>query len=135
MSPDSYKRKVANEITKFYREAPNSYVDIINKETKDIINKMGIGDKVHTLYEREAFLTVKDHKEDFRSCLSFHVINPAKMALGVISRVIIIQNVCDLLRVATQVYQWQGTDECITWFNNINDKNDLILIKYDICDF
>lgn len=101
MSPGSYKRKFANEITKFYREAPNSYVDIINKEAKDIVNKMGIGDKVHTLYEREAFLTLKDHKEDFRSCLSFHPINPDKMALGVISHVIIIQKVCDLLRIAT----------------------------------
>lgn len=41
----------------------------------------------------------------------------------------------DFLRVATQVNKWQGTYECITWFNKINNKKDLVVIKYDICDF
>lgn len=28
-----------------------------------------------------------------------------------------------------------GTNECITWFNSINNKDELAFIKYDICNF
>lgn len=66
---------------------------------------MDIGDKVRTLYERKAFVTVKDHKEAVRSCLPFRLINITKTELRVISCVII-KNVCDLLGVTTQVNQW-----------------------------
>lgn len=53
--------------------------------------------------------------------------------LGAIRRVII-QNLCDSLRAATQVNQWKNTNECLDWFKNIKDKEKLVFIKYDICD-
>lgn len=46
---------------------------------------MDIGDKVRTLNEREAFITVKDHKKEVRSCLSFHLINTIKTISSVLS--------------------------------------------------
>lgn len=55
---------------------------------------------------------------------------------GAIRRVII-QNICDSLRAATQVNQWEKktTNECLDWFKNIKDKEKLVFIKYDIYDF
>lgn len=63
MNPDKYKKKLANEVTKFYKKTPHSYINSINNEAKEISNKMCIGDKICTLCEKEAFLMVKDHKE------------------------------------------------------------------------
>lgn len=86
--PSGYKRKVANEVTKFCMTASNPYIKIINKEAKDIINItniMDIGDKVRTLNERAAFLTLKGKKADFRSCPRFRLINHIKTELEVIS--------------------------------------------------
>lgn len=48
MSPDKYKKAVANEVIKFYNKSPGSYFNSINDEAKNISNKMNIGDKVRT---------------------------------------------------------------------------------------
>lgn len=60
---------------------------------------------------------------------SFRLNNPAKTELA------IIQNTCELLRVTTQANQCQGTNECVSWLNNLKSKDNLPFIKYDINDF
>lgn len=64
----------------------------------------------------------------------FQLNNPHKTELGIITHEII-QNICELLRVATQVNQCQGTNECVPWLNNLKSKDNLVFIKYDINDF
>lgn len=61
VSPNCYKRKLANEVTKSYKKAPSSYFNSINNEDQEISNKMCIYDKILTLCQNEEFLTVKDH--------------------------------------------------------------------------
>lgn len=78
MSPDKYKRKLVNEVIEFYKNALSSYTNCLNNEAKEISNKICIGDKIRTLCEKETFLTVKDHKEDFRSCPSFRLSHYSK---------------------------------------------------------
>ena len=38
------------------------------------------------MQESEAFLTVKDHKENFPNTLSFRLLNPSKSDIGKISK-------------------------------------------------
>lgn len=94
---------------------------------------MGIGDKMHKVCERVAFITVKDHTEDFRSFSSFRLINPTKTELSVISHVII-QNFCGMLRVARQVNQWKSLGNVLSGSRKLIKKNYLIFVKHDICD-
>lgn len=72
--PNSYKIKLVKEVTRFYKKVPSSYVNSINNEAKEISYKMCIGEKIRTLCEKEFLLTVKDQKEDLRSCPSFRLI-------------------------------------------------------------
>lgn len=65
MSSKTYKKKISKEVTKFYRKAPTSYIENINKEAKDITARLGVSEKVQTLYGNQVFLTTKDHKENF----------------------------------------------------------------------
>lgn len=94
------------------------------KKPKKFLIECVLEKKIRTLYEKETFLSVKDHEGDFWSCSSFRFIN-LMTECGVTSRVII-QYVCDLLRIITQINQCQGSHNTshgsiilkikITWF-------------------
>lgn len=60
---------IANEVMKFYNKAPSIDVNSINDKARNISNMLCISDKVCALYEKEAFLKVKEYKDDFH--LSF----------------------------------------------------------------
>lgn len=55
MSPKKYRKRITEEVTKFYKKAPISYVDNINTEAKEISTKFGISNKIRTIAERQAF--------------------------------------------------------------------------------
>ena len=54
------------------------YIDEIDSELKDISNNLGIGDKIEKMKKREAFISLKDHKENFENNPKCRLINPAK---------------------------------------------------------
>ena len=43
------------------------YIDEIDSELKDISNNLGIGYKIEKMKKREAFISLKDHKENFEN--------------------------------------------------------------------
>lgn len=65
MNPKAYKKKTSDEVTRFYRKVPTLHVKEINNEARDITAKMDISDKIQTISEKKAFLTVKDYKDNF----------------------------------------------------------------------
>lgn len=98
------------EVTKFYKKTPCQYIEKINGEVNNITAKMNIGDRVQQLYKKQAFLIVKDHKENFPNNPSFRLINPMQTEFRKIS-LKILQEMCGLLRITTQVNQWKGAGE------------------------
>ena len=42
-------------------------IDEIGSELKDISNNLGIGDKIEKMKKGEAFISLKDHKENFEN--------------------------------------------------------------------
>ena len=54
----------------------------INKVAKSIAEDIGISEKVEYLAKSTAFITLKDHKEDFSNNPKCRLINPAKPELG-----------------------------------------------------
>ena len=57
----------------------------INIEAKKIATKLKIDDRVQQFHEAEAFITVKDHKDNFPNFPTFRLINPSKSEIGKIS--------------------------------------------------
>ncbi len=50
----------------------------IDNELKHISNNLGIGDRIEQMEKREAFISLKDHKENFENNPKCRLINPAK---------------------------------------------------------
>ena len=69
----------------------------------------------------EAYITVKDHKEDFPHKPRFRVINPSKFELGKISKCIL-DNINKYIIEHIKVNQWKNSASLIEWFKAIKSK-------------
>ena len=69
-------------VTKVYNTTTRSKINRINVEATNIVTKLGIEDRVKQLSERNAYMTVKDHKEELPEKISFRLINPSKSEIG-----------------------------------------------------
>ena len=84
--------------------------------------------------KREAFITLKDHKANFRNNPTSRLINPCKSEIGKISKQIL-DRINTSIRESTPLQQWRNTKDAITWFNQIENKRTHSFITFDICDF
>ena len=70
-------------ITKTYKKIPTQTVLSIENRSKSIANKLNLTDRINTTAEREAFITLKDHKPNFENNPTCHLINPRKSEIGI----------------------------------------------------
>ena len=52
-------------MTKIYKRTSRSKINKINIEAKNIVIRLSIEDRLEPLSEGNAYITVKDHKEEF----------------------------------------------------------------------
>ena len=71
--------------TSYQKIKDDSILDDINKEAKKIAQNLKFADRIECFSHREAFTTLKDHKENFHNKPSYRLINPAKSELGEIA--------------------------------------------------
>ena len=64
--------------------------DDINEELRNISSNLYIGNRLHVMAETEAFISLKDHKDNFESNPKYRLINPAKTELGKESKIILV---------------------------------------------
>ena len=83
---------------------------------------------------KDAYITLKDHKEDFSRNLPCRLINPAKPEVGKISKAIL-DRVLSEIRPHLRINAWKNTTSVIDWFNNIHDKQRCSFTSFDIVDF
>ena len=70
--PTSEHNKLLKEnVTKTYLKAPEKLQNTINLEAKSIGTKLKLSDQIEKLAEAPAYITLKDHKENFRSVKLF----------------------------------------------------------------
>ena len=65
MSPEQYNKLLSENITKSYKSSSDDVYDSINEELRNICEHFSIGNRINTMTKKNAFVTVKDHKEDF----------------------------------------------------------------------
>ena len=73
-------------------------------------------------------MTLKDHKNNFRSNRTCRLINPSKNELGKVSKQLVekINSITEKL----QRNQWRNSEAVLKWFNNITDKNNRSFIEF-----
>ena len=79
-----------------------------------------------------AYITLKDHKDNFRSAHPCHLIN--KSEIGKISKSIL-ENINRNLPERLQVNQWRNSESVIKWFYSIENKSQCKFIQLDITEF
>ena len=105
MDAASYNKLLTENITKTYKLAQDDVIDDINHELKDIANDLKIGNRMEPMAETQAFISLKDHKEDFENHPKCRLINPAKSNLGKDSK-IILDKINIEIREQTCANQW-----------------------------
>ena len=81
--PTSEHNKLLKEnVTKTYKKAPEKLQKSVNLEAKSITTKLKLSVRIENLAVAPAYITLIDHKENFRSKPSCRLINPSKTKFG-----------------------------------------------------
>ena len=132
-APD-YQRLIKKAINQDYKKAPVNALNKINDEAEGIIKANNIKGKIPKYEQKEAFITIKDHKAGFPSTVSTRLINPSKTHLGKVAKAILDKINCSI-KSETDLIQWKNTQEVLTWFDGIHNKKRKCFIKFDIVNF
>ena len=133
--PTSEHNKLLKEnVIKIYKKAPEKLQKSINLEAKSIATNLKLSDRIEKLAEAPAYITLKDHKENFRSKSSCQLINPSKNEIGKIGKIALQKTNKKLLK-ELDFNQWGNTDDAIRWFRNIPNKSECKFIQLDIKEF
>ena len=133
-SKEIYVKKLEENITAEYKKAAPNETDIVNTKSAEIAKELKLDKRMHIYTTSEAFITLKDHKEEFSSRPTFRLINPAKTDVGKVAKQII-EEISTQLRKELNVQQWRSTKEVIDWFKNIEQKKSKVFYKFDIKSF
>ena len=112
MDKDTYKKYLRENVTKTYKKSNRNKVNKIIIEAKKIATKLKIDDRVQQFHEAEAFITVKDHKDNFPNFPTFQLINPSKPEISKISKSIL-DKINNALVEKSKVNQWKNSANTI----------------------
>ena len=131
---DSYKKLVDDNVTATYKLSSDSEVKKVNREAAKISKKLKIHERVDRYIESNAFVTIKDHKENFPGRVQCRLLNPAKSNIGKISKKILADAV-KKIKVKAEVNLWRNSTEVIDWFSKIQNKRNVSFLKFDVVQF
>ena len=90
--------------------------------------------RIEAQSENGAYITLKDHKEDFRDRPKCRLINPAKSQIGKISKQLL-EEINMKIRIKTGLQQWRSTAEVLSWFKALQHKRSIKFLQLDIVEF
>ena len=133
-----YKKLLHNNITQDYKLDTENKLADINKDIQKYASALEIEDRMECHSESNAFITIKDHKQEFPNSIKCRIIKPASNNLGKVSKRIldIANNKC---RDASGVNQWRSTQDVLKWFSDVHSanptKDKAKFLQFDICEF
>ena len=134
MDVEDYSQLIRRDINKEYKKGKENNVKDVTKGDKKIAEKLKLEDRIFSTSKREAFLTLKDHKENFVNNKPTRLINPTKSEIGKISKKIL-ESVRDAVKEKTNIMQWKNTVSVLQWFKTITEKQKYTFIQFDIVNF
>ena len=143
----------ADKTSNIYLVKPKKYIELLNKNVQNeykktsaayalskektelkLAEKLELNDRVHRSAQRDCFATLKDHKPGFRSNPQCRLLNPTKSELGKVAKQML-ERVNTELRAKTNLKQWRRTSQARDWFINLDSKQELTFIKFDVESF
>ena len=103
-------------------------------EAKHIATNLELSDRIECIAKSPSFVTLKDHKDNFRSNPTCRLINPSKNELGKVSKKLVENINCSIIE-KLKLNQWKNTDAVLSWFDNISEKRNCKFVQFDIKDF
>ena len=117
------------------KRGPQDLVTTYDKEDKAVAEELEIADRmIHKTEKREAFISYKDHGENFLNNPKCRLVNPTKSELGKVAK-IILENVVHQAKSKSGLNLWRNTQSVIEWFKGIPDKERQSFIKFDIVSY
>ncbi len=129
-----HDKLLMNSITTTYKKANDNNIHDINNEALNIATKLDLQDRAERMAERNAFITLKDHKDNFENNPTCRLINPAKSEIGRISKQIL-EKINTTIRTKTALNQWKNSLSVIDWYKKIQNKHQHTFIIFDIESF
>ncbi len=129
-----YNKLLDEAITKNYKKAHPASEKKITRDEKKIATKLDIDDRVEKTAERDAFIAVKDHKENFENNPKTRLLNPTKPELGKVSKVVL-ERLNNSIKNKSKLKLWRNTSEVIQWFKSIENKKQHAFLGFDVVEF
>ena len=123
-----------DNVTTAYKRSNEQTEHTTNLKAKEITDNLDLSDRIHVLAPKPAYVTLKDHKENFRTNPSCRLINPTKSEIGIIAKKLLDRINTDILR-ATKVNQWKNTTTVIDWFRRIQPRRNTTFLTFDVVSF
>ncbi len=134
LTREHYDQLLDHNVTQKYLKTNIFTYNDINTEARIIAHKLKVDSKLDILAKRNAFITVKDHKPDYKTNPKCRLLNPAKTELGLVSKYTL-SRVNAEVRTKTKLRQWVNSHTTIDWFNAIDNKHRHRFTEFDIIDF
>ena len=131
---ESYEKLLHDNITQRYKKAPVNTKRKIDRESKRFAKTLSLDDKMECYSDNPAYITLKDHKENFRNNTKCRLIDPSKSEVGLGNKSYL-SNIIASISKKTKVNQWGNTSTVIDWFKNLAEKQKRKFIKFDIAEF
>ena len=129
-----YLELLHKNITKDYKKASESDLLNINKQTVNIVKALDLEDRIMKTAEKQAYITMKDHKENFINHPTCRLINPTKPEIGKISK-FLLDRINNAVINSTDSNLWRNTTSVLNWYKNICNKQGHNFIVFDVINF
>ena len=131
MEKQQYPKLLTENITETYKKSNKKKISNINFTAKKITEKLSI----ERMEESEAYITIKEPKDEFHNKIPCQLINPSKCNLGKFSKVIL-NKINQHIVASMNINQWKNTQNVLNWFDKIENKRDIAaFIPFDIENF
>ena len=108
VSPLKYNKLLNDNVTKTYKKSTDRLEKSINMKAKYIVKSISLDNRIKCQAKTPAFITLKDHIENFRTSHPCCLINPCKSKQGKVRKKILEKANCALIH-SLQVKQWRNT--------------------------
>ena len=109
---EQYEELRSKDVQKCYKKEKIQKFQKINKEHIQIATTLDIEDRVFKTSQQDCFVTLKDHKSNFKEKPQVRINNPAKLELGRVSKKILEEKI-HIIRKKSKFNHWKNTHSVI----------------------
>ena len=134
MEKEKQKELLLKAVHDTYKKGSEAVEEEMNQDARAFATRLEVEDRVFRTERREALFTLKDHKDNFANNPEVRLLNPTKPELGRVSK----QKLAGLVKEVkekTTLTQWKSDLSAVKWFNQLQNKDQLRFIEFDICAF